>query len=285
MTTEESKEWEPIPLVKEPTISQSASLDDDSLVAMHCHIQNQINQVLAFLPANMHRPYEDRDAVAYQYRRLLTRFDRTTELLDILCITAYKSKLVDFTQPIMALQMLHAQLEYFLRIPRGDVEAKFKCFGEPFSKPFDAAAHFAKMLDLATQLLPHNPSLSPVFTTSMGPLSALWLIASRAPSACTALRKRAVRVMLSYPRREGFWDGLVAGQIAQELLRLEQEATQEELGLITTPGRDLIPPDDLRIVVIALRYDKVDNRKATIHFRSARDMATNAPGKMQYLSW
>jgi hypothetical protein len=146
MTTEESKEWEPIPLVKEPTISQSASLDDDSLVAMHCHIQNQINQVLAFLPANMHRPYEDRDAVAYQYRRLLTRFDRTTELLDILCITAYKSKLVDFTQPIMALQMLHAQLEYFLRIPRGDVEAKFKCFGEPFSKPFDAAAHFAKML-------------------------------------------------------------------------------------------------------------------------------------------
>jgi hypothetical protein len=141
------------------------------------------------------------------------------------------------------------------------------------------------MLDLATRLLSHNSSFSPVFTTSMGPCAALWLIASRAPSSCQAIRKRAVRLMLSYPRREGFWDGLVAGQIAQELLRLEQESTQEELGLMTTPNRDLIVPEDLRIVVIKLKYDPVDNRRATVDFRSVRDMAMDRPGKRQLLSW
>jgi hypothetical protein len=119
----------------------------------------------------------------------------------------------------------------------------------------------------------------------MGPCAALWLIASRAPSSCQAIRKRAVRVMLSYPRREGFWDGLVAGQIAQELLRLEQESTQEELGLMTCPNRDLIVPNDLRIVVVKLKYDPVDNRRATVEFRSARDMAMDRPGRAQLVSW
>lgn len=285
MTSEELKVWEPLPRVKEPKISPTTNLDNDSLVAMHCHLQSQLNQVLAFLPANMHRPYEERDIVAHQYRQILARFDRATELLETLSIKAANSKCGDFSQPIMALQLLHAQLEYNLRVPRGDLEAKFDFFGESLSKPFDVVAHHVKMLDLATELLSHSSSLAPVFTTTMGPLAALWIIASRAPSECTALRKRAVRVMLSYPRREGFWDGLVAGQIAQELLRVEQEATEEELGLITMPGRDLIPPDDLRIVVIALRYDPVDNRKATVHYRSLRDMTANAPGKKQYLSW
>lgn len=289
MTTEDSREWEPIPLVKEPKISRHAYLNDDSLVAMHRNLQAQMNHVLAFLQRHLTQsmqPTEDIDAVYHEYRRLLTRFDRTTELLEDLCAKAARGRCEEFTQPVMALQLLHTELEYFLRVPRGDLEDKFQSFlGKPVSKPSDVAALFTRMLDLATQLLPHNSSLSPVFTTSMGPCAALWLIASRAPSSCQAIRKRAVRVMLSYPRREGFWDGLVAGQIAQELLRLEQESTQEELGLMTSPNRDLIVPNDLRIVVVKLKYDQVDNRRATVEFRSARDMATDTPGKTHFLSW
>jgi hypothetical protein len=289
MTTEDSREWEPIPLVKEPRISRHAELDDDSLVAMHRNLQAQINHVLAFLQTHLTQSTrfdEDIDAVYHEHRRILSRFDRTTELLEDLCAKAACSKCDEFTQPIMSLQLLHTELEYFLRVPRGDLEDKFNYFlGKPASKPFDVAALFARMLDLATRLLPHNSSLSPVFTTSMGPCAALWLIASRAPSSCQAIRKRAVRVMLSYPRREGFWDGLVAGQIAQELLRLEQESTQEELGLMTCPNRDLIVPNDLRIVVVKLKYDPVDNRRATVEFRSARDMAMDRPGREQLVSW
>jgi hypothetical protein len=91
--------------------------------------------------------------------------------------------------------------------------------------------------------------------------------------------------MLSYPRREGFWDGMVAGQVAQEVLRLEQESTQEELGLMAAPTRDLIVPDDLRIVIVALKYDENDNRRASVQHRSVRDVKMNRPGRMQYLAW
>jgi hypothetical protein len=119
----------------------------------------------------------------------------------------------------------------------------------------------------------------------MGPLAALWIIATRAPSECMDIRKRAVRVMLSYPRREGFWDGMLAGQVGQEVLRLEQESARRELGLTAASTGDLIVPKELRIVVVLLRYNQDDHRSATVEHRSVRDMALNRRGSMQYLAW
>ncbi|KAF2031604.1 hypothetical protein EK21DRAFT_62816 [Setomelanomma holmii] len=284
MTSQEAEKWEPLPRTKAPAISADAEVDDATLLAMQRYLQSLLNHALAFLQATVKKIADERDSVYYEYRRLLSRLDQGTVLLDRLRAKATYTT-VDYTQPLLALRLLHSQLECMLRSPRFDLESKFRFMSEPFREPFDLAAHFAKMLDLATQLLPHNSSLSPVFTTSMGPLSALWLIATRAPSSCTALRKRAVRLMLSYPRREGFWDGLVAGQIAQEVLKLEQESAQEELGLSTMPSRDLIVPDDLRIVVVALKYDEEDDRRADVTYRSARELAAGESGKVQYLAW
>jgi hypothetical protein len=260
-------------------LQDKAELDNSSLVRMQLHLQTLINEVIAFLQATLNRLPDPRD-----YKRLLSRFDACTVLLDRLRIRADRST-GDFSQSLMALRLLHNQVEYYLRYPRGDVEEKFYFMADPDRIPFDPVAHFTRMLDLSTRLLPHSSSLLPVFTTSMGPLAALWIIATRAPSECTEIRKRAVRVMLSYPRREGFWDGMVAGQVAQEVLRIEQESTQRELGLTATLGRDLIVPNDLRIVVVALKYDQDDNRSATVEHRSARDMALNRRGIIQYLAW
>jgi hypothetical protein len=284
MNNTDAREWEEVPRAKAPAISLNADLDSASLVALQLHIQSLINTVLAFLQGVTSRDANERDVVYYGYRRLLTRFDHSTEFLERLCSKAARSS-GEFDQPLAAVKLLHAQLEYFLRSPRGDLEEKFYFLGEPFSEPYDPVAHFTKMLDLASSLLSHNSSLSPVFTTSMGPLAALWLVATRAPSICTTIRKRAVRLMLSYPRREGFWDGLIAGQLAQEVLRLEQEATQEELGLVAMPKRDLIVPDDLRIVVVALKYDKDDDRKATVEYKNMRNMILKEGGKVQQLAW
>jgi hypothetical protein len=284
MTSQEAEGWEPLPRTKAPALSEDVEVDDASLLAMQRYLQSLLNHSLAFLQAAVKRSVDERESIYYEYRRLFSRLDHGTILLERLCAKS-KFTTVDYTQPLLALQLMHCQLESFLRAPRFDVEHKFQFMSEPFREPFDTAAHFAKMLDLAEQLLPHNSSLSPVFTTSMGPLSVLWLVATRAPSSCTTLRKRAVRLMLSYPRREGFWDGLVAGQIAQECLRLEQESAQEELGLSAMPTRDLIVPEDLRIVIVALKYDEEDNRRAKVTYRSARDMAAGAPGSVQYLAW
>jgi hypothetical protein len=296
MRSQDAKDWEPIPRSRSSSVSQDeldntslvessiaiqgkVELDQSSLVTMQLHLQTLINEVIAFLQATLTRLPDPRD-----YQRLLSRFDVCTVLLDQLCTRAVHGA-GDYSQSLLALQLLHSQLEYYLRNPRGDVLEMFYFMADPHREPFNPVAHFTRMLDLATRLLPHSSSMLPVFTTSMGPVAALWIIATRAPSECTTIRKRAVRVMLSYPRREGFWDGMVAGQVAQEVLRLEQESTQEELGLMAAPTRDLIVPDDLRIVIVALKYDENDNRRASVQHRSVRDVKMNRPGRMQYLAW
>jgi hypothetical protein len=91
--------------------------------------------------------------------------------------------------------------------------------------------------------------------------------------------------MRDCPRREGFWDGSVASSLITEVMRLEQESAQEELGLSENPGYDLIVPEDLRIVNVALSYDTDDDRKAKINYKSRRDLALRTPGRIQMVSW
>ncbi|KAF2826236.1 hypothetical protein CC86DRAFT_394266 [Ophiobolus disseminans] len=284
MTTADSGSWEPTPRTKEPFISPNTDLNANSLLALQQYLQALLNRTLAFLQASLGRSLEEGEDVYHGYCRLLARFDHGTKLLEELSAkAAYSTN--DFTQSLTSLQLLHSQLEYFMRSPRPDLEAKFDFMTNPFEEPFDSSAHFTKMLDLATKLLLHGSSLSPVFTTTSGPLQALYLIAARAPSQCHDLRKRAAKLMLSYPRREGFWDGLVAGQIAQEMLRLEQESAQKELGLSIAPSQDLIVPKELRIIVVALSYDENNDRKARVEYRNAREMADGVPGRVQYVTW
>jgi hypothetical protein len=283
MTSEEARKWEPIPITKEQIDLQDIDVDGTSLIAMQMHIQALINHVLAFLQVAVKQFESEQEILESEYRQLLIRFDRTTILLERLCAKAASST-VDITQPLASLQLLHCQLEWFLKSPRSDLEEHF-FFMRRLSEPLDLAVHFTRMLDLATRLLPNSELHPPVFTTTMGPLAALWMVVTRAPSSCIDIRRRAVELMLSHPRREGFWDGLMAGKMAQEVLRIEQQSTQEELGFSVMSNRDLIVPDDLRIVVVELSYDEKDERKAKVAYRSGRDMALNIPGNVQHLTW
>lgn len=284
MTSTDANSWEPMPRTKEPSMSHDVEVNETSLLVMQRYLHALLNRTLAFLQASVQRPPEDRDDVYHGYRQLLARFDHGTELLERLSAKAAQSA-GDFTQPLAALQLLHSQLEYFIRSPRQDLETRFDFMSDPFGAPFDLAAHFTRTLDLATTLMSQGSSSSPVFTTSSGPLQALWLVASRAPSHCLQLRRRSVNLMSSYPRREGFWDGLVAGRLAEELLRLEQENTQKELGLSIAPGHDLVVPDHLRTIVVLLSYDAEDDRKARVQYKNAREMADGTPGSVQYVVW
>jgi hypothetical protein len=251
---------------------------------MQRYLETLLDHVLAFLQGSLTRSPDEREAVFHEYRRLISRFQRGTMLLDNLSTRASCIP-HEFSQPLTALYLLHSQLEFMLRSPRQDLDAKYGFKSQPFNETFDVAAHFTKMLDLAMQLLPLTSTLAPIFTTSIGPLSALWLTAMRAPSHCVALRKRAVELMLSYPRREGFWDGLLAGQIARKMLNIEQESAQEELGLSAVPTRELIVPEDLRVVAVAISYDDEDDRKARIEFSTARNLAMGEAGRGQWLQW
>lgn len=285
MSTAEFLTWEPAPRSKEPPIALNPTLDDETLVALQLRLQSISNSVLEFLPSSAEQPIENWKSVLSAFQELLQRFNYATELLDRLLIKSEADTKKQYKLQLTALQLQHSQLEYYLRCPRVDLGEKFAFTRNNLDGPLDITAHLTKMLDLATQLVHTSSSLSPVFTTCMGPLAALWLIACRAPSTCTAMRKRAVRLMLSAPRREGFWDSMVAGQIAAEVLKWEQESTREELGLEANPSKDLIVPDDLRVAAVVLTYDEVDERRATVEFLSARELAMGVKGKMQVIVW
>jgi hypothetical protein len=284
MTSEEARYWEPIHVTREQSDLKDVDTDDASLVAMQMHIQALINRSLAFLQVTVRQNAHQKEVIYSEYRQLLARFDRSTRHLEKLRAKAAYSA-VNITKALASLQLLHAQLEYYLKVPRSGAESEYAFINDALGSPFDLVAHFTKLLGFAAQLLAGDTSLSPIFTTSMGPLPALWMIVTRAPSSCLALRKRAVQLLLSHPRREGFWDGLVAGQMAQEVLLIEQESTHAELGFAVMAGRELVVPDDLRIVVVALTYDEVEDRKARVAYRTANDMVTNSPGKVGSLTW
>jgi hypothetical protein len=284
MSSEEARDWEPVLVIPEQSDLQDVNTDDASLVDMQMHIQTLINQSLAFLQLTVKRFANQKEVIYHEFRQLLARFDRSTRLLEKLRAKAAYSA-VDITQALASLQLLHAQLEYYLKVPRSSAESEYAFINDALSSPFDLPAHFTKMLNFAAQLIAGNTSLSPVFTTTMGPLASLWMVVTRAPSSCFALRKRAVQLLLSHPRREGFWDGLMAGQMAQEVLRIEQESTHAELGFAAMAGRELLVPDDLRIVAVSLTYDEVEDRKARVAYRTAQDMVTNSPGRVGSLTW
>lgn len=287
MKSSEVITWEPLPQTKEPELSPDPDLTLSSLLAIQRYLETLFNHILAFLQHTLYRPPTSQPHVSKQYSDLLSRFNRMTSLLAHLTSKATTIPPNDITQSLTALCLLHAQIEYVLRSPRGDLATKFRFTQDT---PFDQPTHFARVLHLAEQLLPGTQAqshLTPVFTTSsIGPLAALWLVACRAPSSCDFLRKRAVQLMLSYPRREGLWDSMVAGHLAQEVLRMEQESVQAELGLMSGgAARELIVPEDLRIVTVALTYDDEDDRRARVQFRNLREMIRGEEGRFQVIEW
>lgn len=278
------------------SLDSHEKLNTATLLAVLQHMECLLNHIHAFNQKTFLRPrspqaYED---VALEQRHLIHRFERGAHIMRQLWDQAGRSPRDDFLQPLTALELMQCQIEYFLRHPRADIVAKFPCLWafqqgkEPFTTPFDEAAHFSTIFDLCTQLLgvSGNKAATPVFMTSMGPTAALWFIAVRAPAACQALRRRAVGLMLSHPRREGFWDGMVAGQIASEALSLEQARTRAELGIVDHgSAADLEVPEHLRIISFWLTYPEDEDRRVRVEFSDERDLAVGVPSAFKWFTW
>lgn len=286
----DTKFWVARPKASTSTILPDPDLSMASLLTMLRYLESLLNHLYAFFQGTVTRSVAELDDIYQEYYGLIDRYQRGAAILNTLCEKVQPGD-VALNQSLAALQLLRCEIEYLLRSPRSDIEARFGFIGhfkyttDPFDKVFDAETQFAEMFELAAKLLPVSTATTPVFTTSVGPISALFLIAMRAPSTCATLRRRAVSLMLNKPRREGFWDGMVAGQIAQQLLDLEQESTHAELGLTPLDNCDLIVPDDLRMVAVAISHPKDTDRQAKAVFSNTRDLDEGRPGVVRWISW
>jgi hypothetical protein len=80
------------------------------------------------------------------------------------------------------------------------------------------------------------------------------------------LRKKALELIRQLPRREGSFDGQMAGQIGAVAWELEQAAARKEAGVdVVGEGQeDLVVPDHLRLVYMDVEYAEDDEHRARV---------------------
>lgn len=122
----------------------------------------------------------------------------------------------------------------------------------------------------------------PVYSSGAGVLSALWLVVSKSQSS--TLRRRAIALLLDFPRREGVWDGVVMGQIAWETLRLEETAVDGVLGANAEQRAESIAECN-KVRECSIRY--VAPRVMEVEFRSLKqwEAGPGERGVVKVLGW
>lgn len=232
----------------------------------------------------MIRPPAERDAIQYEHNLLVARFQRITQSLDAL--NAISPGLNEPDPGRSKTLLLVAQTHHRLRSSITPLKKHFDVTSPLSEIPYDRTKHFEDMMPHIRLLLSQTSSSTPIYSAAPGPLSALWQIGADAPSSCVALRKEAIELIQQHPRREGLFDGRLAGQIAKVVWDLEQDAARTELG--RDAGRDdqddLQVPEHLQIVFMDVEYPKDDGYKAKVVLANAAQIG-RGEGTVVYLDY
>jgi hypothetical protein len=167
------------------------------------------------------------------------------------------------------------------------------------------------IMELCTELLEEEqkvergPHVRPYYSSGSGVLGGLWLVAS--VSQDPVRRRKAIEMLRANPRREGLWDGVVAGDIAQQVLVLEESSMNQgsiqreeppepykleafwteapsttiEIGCSQYPPGE--EPHYSRIRDVAITYNA--DRKATIEFRNVKQLKMGERGLFKQIEW
>ena len=260
-------DWEPV--VQTMRAYEPVEIDTSSpwaLSEVHCRIETLLNDTLAFNRGCVARPPTAHKAIQREHDMLATRFQRITRAVETL-----RAASPDFDAPEMnssKTKLLIAQTLHWLQSSINPLKQHFGITSPLSQMPYDPAQHFSDMMPHIEHLLSLTPPSTPIYAAAPGPLSALWLIAVSAPSSCVGLRKKALELIRQSPRREGSFDGQMAGQIGIVAWELEQAAARKEAGVdVGGEGQeDLVVPDHLRLVYMDVEYAKDDEHRAKVKF-------------------
>ncbi|KAF3033482.1 hypothetical protein E8E12_001561 [Didymella heteroderae] len=271
MSWNDIQNWEPVP----QTMRRSEPVDIDTsspwaLSELHCRIETLLNDTLAFNRSCVGHP-TTREAIEFTHASLVARFQRISKTLDTLrTITPSINFPANDSSKTM---LLVGETYHWLRSAVEPLQRFFNITSPLSTIPYDPTEHFTSMMPHIRHLLSLTSPSTPVYSAAPGPLSALWRIGTSAPSSCVALRREAVELMAKHPRREGIFDGRLAGQIGKVAWGLEQSAARRELGLdeyVEGSGQeDLVVPDHLRLTFMDTEYAKDDERWARVRLANA----------------
>jgi hypothetical protein len=310
MSDEALSKWEPQPK-RDFTVSRSVFTNFDQA---RYYLEATFADVLGFVHEVDHRapwPEDGLRSVESEYHRLSNQFEAGSLLLEGFLSDPGVCTSNEDKDTVTALWLMHHQIKIVLKaFKRFCLEKDVREIRWDLEE-----LDLSLLLDLVTRLLKAQPDLTlppgmvpedyypypadrtktsgvtvpqaalPFFTAGTGIVTALWLVTSR--SRDPVLRRRAIALLLDYPRREGVWDSVLAGRIAWEAVILEERTPPCEAAVgndtfAKYPGQQYVN-EQHTIRDIAIEYTGL--RVAKVEFRSVTQFEKNEPGVYKHIAW
>ena len=109
---------------------------------------------------------------------------------------------------------LHFKISYVAMMPRSSND----------ELTWDAyTGEMEDIITLSKEILEslHGEDRSPKFTLDFGVIVGLYMVGLKC--RISSMRRRAITLLLSYPRREGIWDSILAGKLCENVRQMEEE--------------------------------------------------------------
>lgn len=120
------------------------------------------------------------------------------------------------------------------------------------------------------------------FALDLGIIPPLFVVATKCRDR--RLRRDAIRLLLSSPRREGMWDSILSGRVASWIMEIEEEDMKPFA--LWGPAAVEIVRDEKRVMVKEILFD-LQRREATIRCgtRGARDGDLDMRANETFIHW
>ncbi|OWO98781.1 transcription factor Cys [Marssonina coronariae] len=122
------------------------------------------------------------------------------------------------------------------------------------------------------------------FALDLGIVPPLFVVATKCRDR--RLRREAIRLLMSSPRREGMWDSILCGMAGQWIMTIEErELSQWSREMLGRKGDEIVP-DQQRVMVKEILFD-MQSREATLRCgtRGAREGDLDVRAKETHISW
>lgn len=205
------------------------------------------------------------EAVVKRHQELCRALESSQDALDVLAATldsADAERRQHEERGIHMVRVYHLMLAVRLRIDMLRPEQRESSFDNLETCLEEMLGHCEFLADQDRATSPSRPLCS----SGLGYVMPLHTIAARCRNP--RLRKRALHLLLDCPRRDGLWDGSVAGKIVSHTVQMEEQAAGSESGRI-------------RQVKLELQGE----RQAVLRFVTVDDWLEGRSGTARVIQW
>lgn len=219
-----------------------------SVQEAHLYIEKLFHNTLAFLQqaALRRQPTaEQLEAAVTRHRELCEALESSQNALDVLAGGLLEAGNTQAQEGTVILRVYHLWLAIQLRIDIFRPEERESAFDELEDYLEQILGHCEILIKGRQDSEETTPQRSCV--SGLGYVMPLHLVAARCRNP--HLRRRALELLMSCPRREGLWDAQLTGKVVSQTIAIEEDA------MVSVPGGDGRIMADKRVMSVKIEFD------------------------------